>query len=220
MKEIDFLPEWYKQGRLQQRKHREFYIALGLIVFIMAVWSIFANGRVAIVKARNTTLRNTKLIQERSEAEYCKADGECRVLKSRCKMLGTIKSHIVISNVIAELTHLLDNNIILKKLEIKAEPIPEQDMKTGIKVVSAAGGRSASPERRNRFKITLTGLAADAAQVAGIINKLEQSDYFFQIVPGFSRNTTAGQYQACEFEITCYLANYKPANQPEVGKLN
>jgi len=212
MKEIDFLPEWYKQGCLQQKKHREFYIALGLIVFIMAAWSIFANGRVVVVKARNTTLRNAKLIQERSETEYNQADGECRQLKSRCKILDSVKSHIVVSNVIAELTHLLDGGIILKKLEIKAEPIGEQSGKTGIKVISTAGGRTTPSGKKVRFRITLAGLAADAAQVAEVINRLEQSDYFFQIVPGFSRNTTTGQYQASEFEITCYLANYRLAN--------
>ena len=212
MKEIDFLPEWYKQGCLQQKKHREFYIALGLIVFIMAAWSIFANGRVVVVKARNTTLRNAKLIQERSETEYNQADGEYRQLKSRCKILDSVKSHIVVSNVIAELTHLLDGGIILKKLEIKAEMIGGQSGKTGIKVISTAGGRPTLSEKKVRFRITLAGLAADAAQVAEVINRLEQSDYFFQIVPGFSRNTTTGQYQASEFEITCYLANYRLAN--------
>ena len=212
MKEIDFLPEWYKQGRLQQRKHREFYVALGLIVFIMAAWSIFANGRVAMVKARNTTLRNAKLIQVRSETEYNQAENEYQQLKAKCQMLDSVKSHIVVSNVIAELTHLLDGSIILKKLEIKAEPFPEQGGRTAIKVISTASGQSAPSEKKVRFRITLTGLAADTAQVAEMINKLEQSDYFFQIVPGFSRNTTIGQYQASEFEITCYLANYRLAN--------
>jgi Tfp pilus assembly protein PilN len=212
MKEIDFLPEWYEQKCLQQRKHREFYVALGLIVFIMAVWSIFANGRVAVVKARNMTLHNAKLMQERREAEYDRAEGEYQQLKTRNQTLDSIKSHIVISNVIAELSHLLDGNIILKKLEIKAEPIPEESRKTGIKVVSAAGSQSAPSEKKTRFKITLTGLAADAAQVPEVINKLEQSGYFFQIVPDFSRNTKVGQYQASEFEITCYLTNYRLAN--------
>ena len=111
MKEIDFLPDWYKQGRLQQKKRREFYIALGLIVFIMAAWSIFANGRAAVVKARNTTLQNAKLIQMRSDTEYSQAQSEYQQLKSKQQMLDSVKSHIVVSNVIAELTHLLDGGI-------------------------------------------------------------------------------------------------------------
>ena len=57
MREIDFLPQWYKHGRLEQQKYREFYIALGLIVLVMVVWSVFANGRVAVVKSRNSSFQ-------------------------------------------------------------------------------------------------------------------------------------------------------------------
>ncbi|MGA2915083.1 MAG: PilN domain-containing protein [Sedimentisphaerales bacterium] len=213
MKEIDFLPEWYKQGRVQQEKHREFYVAIGLIVFIMAAWGIFANGRVAAAKAKNVSLQNTRLTRTASEAEYNKVESEYEQLKAKYQMTDSIKSHIVVSNVIAELTHLLDSGVILKKLNIKAEPFPEQNKKTGI---TTAGTTSADEAlqfaKKVKFKITLTGLAADSTQVAEIINKLEQSKYFFQIVPSFSRNTTIGQYQASEFEIVCYLANYKSTN--------
>ncbi|MGB8227086.1 MAG: PilN domain-containing protein [Sedimentisphaerales bacterium] len=209
MKEINFLPEWYKQGRLQQQKHREFYIALGLIVFIMAAWGIFANGKVTIAKAKNTSLQNVKLTRVRSGAEYNQADNEYKRLKSKYQILESVKSHIAVSNVIAELAHLLDSGIILKKLEIKAEPFAAQ----------GANQRSLS-DKKVRFKVTFTGLAADAAKVAEIISKLEKSGYFFQIIPSFSRNTIVNGYQASEFEITCYLANYKLANPPEAGKLN
>jgi hypothetical protein len=213
MKEIDFLPEWYKQGCVQQQKHREFYVALGLIIFIMMVWGIFANGRVAIVKAKNTTLLNEKLTRVRSETEYEQAEMEFQRLKSRYQILELVKSRIAVSNVIAEISHLLDNGVILRKLEIKAEPFGEQGKKTEAKGAGTGGAELISlPDIKTRFRITLTGLAADAARVAEVISKLEQSGYFFRIIPGFSKNTTVGQYQASEFEITCYLANYKLAN--------
>jgi hypothetical protein len=207
MKEIDFLPEWYKQGRLQQAKHREFYVALGLIVFIMTAWGIFANGRVAIAKAKNTSLQNIKLTRVRSEAEYNHADNEYKRLKSKYQILESVKSHIVVSNVIAELAHLFDRGIILKKLEIKAEPFTGQDG-----AAARGANRQSLSDKKVRFKVTFTGLAADATKVAEIISKLEQSGYFFQIIPSFSRNTIINQYQASEFEITCYIANYKLQN--------
>ncbi|MFA5293210.1 MAG: PilN domain-containing protein [Phycisphaerae bacterium] len=207
MKEIDFLPDWYRQGRMQQRKHREFYIALGLIVFIMFVWSAFANGRVAIVKARNATLQNARLIQARSEEEYAVAETEYQQLKLKSDVLKSVGSRVVVSNILAELTNLLDGKVVLKKIEIKAEPFEYQDKQTGITAVAA--GQSSPFEKTERFKIAVNGFAPDATEVAEIINRLEQSDYFFQIVPGYSRNVTVGEYQASEFEISCYLANYK-----------
>ncbi len=210
MKEIDFLPDWYKQGRTQQKKHREFYFAMGLIVAVMAIWSVFANGRIALIMARTVSLGNARLLQSRSEAEYSVAENKYEQLKAESETLKMVEPRIVVSNVIAELTHLLDGRIVLKKIEIKTEPLEFLNKQTSVRTVSAAGAEQASPfEEDTKFKIIITGLAADATEVAGIINRLEKSGYFFQVVPDYSRNVTTGEYQASEFEISCYLANFK-----------
>ena len=210
MKEIDFLPDWYKQGRVQQRKHREFYVALVLIVFIMFAWSIFANGRVAIVKARITTLENSRLMQSSSETEYTTAEKEYQQLKVKSDVLESVESRIVVSNILAELSYLLDGKVVLKRIEIKPEPFKSQDGQTGIRTVSSTtNGRTLSIQENELFKITLSGYAVDAANVAEIINKLDESEYFFQVIPVFSRNAKVGEYQTSEFEITCYLSNFK-----------
>ena len=68
-----------------------------------------------------------------------------------------------------------------------------------------------------RFKVVFRGIAAQAGDVAGLICKLEDSPYFFHVIPSFSRNRqlgakgsdSAGGYQVSEFEIGCYLANYQ-----------
>lgn len=207
MKEIDFLPEWYKQGRVQQKRHREFYVALGLIVFVMAVWSVFANGRVVAARARNTSLENARLIQVRFEEEYLAAEKEYQGLKARGAVLKSVASRISVSDVIAELTYLLGDKVVLKKLEIKTEPLEKLNKQTNVKTVSET--ENLPFVRDERFKIILSGFAPDAAEVAEILNRLEQSNYFFKIVPGFSRNAKVGEYQASEFEISFYIANYK-----------
>jgi hypothetical protein len=210
MKEINFLPDWYKQGRVQQQKHREFYFALGLILCVMGVWSIFANGRVAIVKAKNTSLERTKMSQAASEAEYFAADSEYQRLKSEDETLKSVESKIAVSDVLAELTNLVGPKTVLRKIEIKGEPIDNQNKQTGVRNAHAGSAEQALPfKETKKFKIIINGLATEAAEVAEIISRLEGSEYFFQIVPGFSKNVKAGEYQACEFEISCYLANYK-----------
>jgi hypothetical protein len=208
MREIDFLPDWYKHGRAQHKKHREFYIALGLIAFVMTVWSIFANGRVAVSRAKNTALQNSKLVQMQAKTEYDATQNQLRLLLSEQRMLDNVGSHIVVSNVIAEMSHLFSGRVVLKKLEIKKEPFDEQSGKTGIQVVSSDADKSKSFSNETRFKIIFSGLAADAAEVAEMLNRIEQSDYFFQVIPSFSRNVNIGQRQVCEFEMTCYLSNY------------
>ncbi|MHB0947122.1 MAG: PilN domain-containing protein [Sedimentisphaerales bacterium] len=209
MREIDFLPDWYKHGRAEQRKHREFYIAIGLIMLVMIVWSVFANGRVAAVKAKNATLQNARLIQTRGQTEYDDAQNQFEQMQAKQRMLDSVKSNMAVSNVLAEISHLLTGGVVLKKLEIKAEPLPSQDnAKSEIKIYSADSAQSKTFDNKVRFKIVISGLASDAAQVAETINMLEMSDYFFQVIPGFSRNIPVGERQMCEFELTCYLSNY------------
>lgn len=209
MREIDFLPDWYKHGRVEHRKHREFYVAIGLIVLVMVVWSIFANGRVAVVKARNASLQNARLIQTQGQTEYDAAQNKFYQMQAKQRMLDSVKSNMAVSNVLAEISHLLNGRVVLEKLEIKAEPVPSQNnAKKEIQVYSADSDKPKMFDNKVRYKIVLSGLASDAAQVAETINMLEMSDYFFQVIPGFSRNMLVGQRQVCEFELTCYLSNY------------
>jgi hypothetical protein len=210
MKEIDFLPDWYKQGLVQQQKHREFYFALGLILCVMGMWSIFANGRVAVVKAKNASLEKTKILQEASEAEYFAADAEYQKLKLEDETLKSVESQMAVSDVLAELTNLVGTKTVLRKIEIKGEPIDNPNKQTSIRSAAAGSAEQTLPfKETKKFKIIIIGLASGAEEVAEIINRLEESEYFFQIVPGYSKNVKAGEYQACEFEISCYLANYK-----------
>lgn len=209
MREIDFLPDWYKDGCVEKRKYREFYVAIGLIVFVMVVWSVFANGRVAVVKARNATLQNARFIQTQGQAEYDAAQNQFCQMQAKQRMLDSVKSNMAVSNVLAEISHLLNGRVVLKKLEIKTEPFPSQNnAKNEIQVYSADSDKSKMFDNKVRYKIVFSGLAADAAQVAETINMLEMSDYFFQVIPGFSRNASVGGRQVCEFELTCYLSNY------------
>lgn len=68
-----------------------------------------------------------------------------------------------------------------------------------------------------RFKVVINGVAEDASNVAQLICDLENSPYFCLIYPSFSRNaevkTTSSsdgkQLQVTEFEVSCYIANYR-----------
>jgi hypothetical protein len=87
--------------------------------------------------------------------------------------------------------------------------------------IRLAGGNFIGKERpplgNVGFKVLLSGVAADASEVAKLICKLEESPYFRQIYPLFSRNAmiktgneTVGEtLQVTKFEISCHLANYQ-----------
>ena len=83
-----------------------------------------------------------------------------------------------------------------------------------------------------RFKVLINGVAANASEVANLICNLEDSPYFFQVKPSYTRSAnieanmkplinSQGELSnvgnnkgykekiiVSEFEISCYLANY------------
>ncbi|MCD4831223.1 MAG: hypothetical protein K8R02_05360 [Anaerohalosphaeraceae bacterium] len=214
MREIDFLPQWYKHECSQNRKHREYYIAIGLILVIMVAWSIFANGRVAVVKAKNQQLQQASTIQSQSSAEYSKAQANYALVKAKVNVLESIETKMKISNVLAELTHLLGSRVVLNKFEIKTEPFKsdKKQQKQQLRVYGQNGNTNNNRNGKFRYSVIISGVAAGAAEVAQLISSLEDSDYFMQVIPGYSRNVTIAGCQGSEFEISCYLANYKVGN--------
>jgi hypothetical protein len=162
-------------------------------------------------------------------------------LHKKARFIERINSKIDVASVLAEMSYLIDESIVLRDVEFIAEKCKdkqEENSKT-ISAVRVAGGGSKDnrglPLGDIKFKIVIAGIAADSAEVAELICKLEDSPYFHLVYPSFSKNTkirisansqrdsvnsdallTEGneQIQVAEFEISCYLANY---NQVAIG---
>ena len=145
---------------------------------------------------------------------------------------------------LSEMSYLISEKIVLGKVEITAEKFEQQQNKNTEQV--AAVVRAAQYETSKtqltlsgdvRFKIIITGVAADAADVAALMCRLEESQYFSSVVLRYSKNaqiqmqrSVSNSRQAVSvstdavknseqkkssdipvsrFEINCYLANYR-----------
>jgi len=113
----------------------------------------------------------------------------------------------------------------LSKVEIKAGKFTDKKggKISGDVLLSAGGENQESSGGKDvhlgnvRFKVVIKGIALNASDVAELICRLEDSPYFCQVVPSFSRNikTKTGSgpdamsNQVSEFEISCYLSNYE-----------
>ena len=77
-------------------------------------------------------------------------------------------------------------------------------------------GKKAMPLGDVRFKVVMSGVASNARDVGELICRLEDSPYFCQVIPSFSRNkkiktksiTSGRDFPVSEFKLSCYLANY------------
>lgn len=244
MKEIDFLPEWYKSGRRRQLSYRTQYIALGGILMVMVVWNIFASRSISKARAESVNLISGQEKAKQMSAQLNVVRDKLREFQKKAETINKIDSKIDVSGVLAEISFLVDEKIVLSKVEFTAERFMEKnESKTSsnqaavVRAIPANNQDKELPLGDVKFKVVIGGVAADASDVAALICRLEDSPYFCQVVPLFSRNSdfekfsgsgvgyrtdaatrlpnverndrkTVNRMQISEFEISCYLANF------------
>jgi Tfp pilus assembly protein PilN len=249
MKEIDFLPEWYKSGKRRQVSYRTQYIAIGGVFAVMVVWSFITAHSISKAKAQYAQMATNQAQAEKVSAKLAELENEMRVLRKKAESIDEIDSKIDVASVLAEMSFLIDERIVLKKMEFIAEKfVYEQKTKTSsgagavVRAVrTSSNNKKELPLGNMRFKVVIAGVAADASDVAALMCKLEDSPYFCQVVLSYSRgdaeigteraasfrtetnvaqaieesrdlvreDRVRGKIQVNEFEINCYLANYR-----------
>jgi hypothetical protein len=235
MKEIDFLPNWYKNVRRQQVTYRTQYVALGGLFVIMLV-SNFVTGRsISRVQAHLTGLEEMEAASKNVSVQYAGVAGQIAELEKKSAVLKQIDSRINVGDVLAELSFLVGKKVVLTRVELTAEKFNEQQSSnaaSGFAVRPAGFGRGGKEELflgDVKFKVVLGGIAADASEVGEFVCRLEDSPYFCTVYPAFTRNKQIkiavsssesvqspgrisrgqeGSIQLNEFEIGCYLANF------------
>ncbi|UCE50192.1 MAG: hypothetical protein JSW47_08515 [Phycisphaerales bacterium] len=196
MKDIDFLPEWYKSGIRREVSYRTQYIALGGIFLVMAVWSLTTSRSISKARAE---FADMAAIQTRAQSVSKDLTGLENQLSSLRKKLGSIEeidSRIDVAAVLGELSFLIKERIVLSKVEFIAEKFQNEQKdkastRTGA-VVRAVRARNRQerdvPLGNVRFKVVIAGAAANGRDVANLTRELEKSPYFFQVVPSYSRS--------------------------------
>jgi hypothetical protein len=225
VKEIDFLPEWYKSGRKREISFRTQVIGLGGVLIIMIVWNFVTAHSISKARAVIGQNKPTQAEAESVSLEFEKIKSEIAQWQKKLKSMEEMDSKIDVPGVLAEMSYLIDDGIVLSQVAFDAERFEDELVKDGLKasrqtnnVVRVAGGGLLGKEKQPlgnvRFRILIRGVAADPGNIAELICKLEESPYFCLVYPSFSRNRNikAGPEKnvpVSEFEISCYLANYQ-----------
>jgi len=225
MKEINFIPDWYKSGRKKQLGYRMQYIVVGSIFAVMLFWNVVTSRSVTKAHASLDMSEAEHQIQEASSSEYAKLATDISRLQRQASVIEEIDSRILLADVLAEASFLIDEKIMLTELDIftqKFDLPTTGNSNTGGSVLrkanfsSSSGGVTLTGDIR--FAVVVKGFAAKPADVADLICKFEESKYFCQVIPSYSRNKDVRRSQAgarqencqvCEFEIKCYIADYK-----------
>jgi len=222
MKEIDFLPEWYKSGRQRQIGYRAQVIGMGGVLLILIVWNFVTTNSISKARAE---IQRRRVVQAEAEAvsmEFERLKSEVAGLKKKVKFMEEMDSKIDVASVLAEMSYLIDDNIVISKVEFDAEKFADGKRRKNsgpTNTAARAVGRDVAAKGESsfddvRFRVVINGVATKAGDIAELTCKLEEPPYFCQVYPSFSRNRkmtvgTGKDFQVSEFEISCYLANYR-----------
>jgi hypothetical protein len=217
MKEIDFIPEWYKADRKRKQRYVRQYTWIGIVLAVMMVWSFIAGRHVERLHAEVDDIqiafeRGKTRVEQAQELQRQIAD-----MKEKMQMLSVIAPRTPVSSLIGEVSYLAGSNIILSRLSFQNEPFQEDRPQgtlpsTAVVQVAASGkpGQAAAiPNTPSRTRVVLNGIAATPADAAALISVLEQTDYFEQVAPVFTRAKKVKDTEVTEFEIRCYVADYQ-----------
>ena len=197
MKEIDFLPEWYKSGKRRQISYRKQYIVLGSVLMLMVMWNFITTRSISKAQAQFVNMETRQAEAENLSIQLEQLKSKLEVVQGKAKIIEKIDSRIDVANVLAEMSFLIDEAIVLSKVEFVAEKFQEKQQGqqsagsgTVVRAVRATlNDMQKVPLGDVRFKVVINGVAVDASDVAAMICKLEDSPYFCQVVLSYSKNT-------------------------------
>ncbi|MCK5172521.1 MAG: hypothetical protein KAR47_03970 [Planctomycetes bacterium] len=211
MKEIDFIPEWYKTGKRRKVNYHRQYAVIGVVFLFMMVWSFAAGRSLAAAKAQIGWIENFLSANSSVGAEYNSLQAELASLRGKTDVLEKLDNRTDISSIIAELAFLTGDNIVLGSLDLHVEKFHDpaaNKARQGIVLVGRSEKADLVIEEDMVLKVVVAGVAANASNVAQLISRLESSSYFCRIIPGFSRTKEIKESMVTEFEISCYVANF------------
>ncbi|MHC5061961.1 MAG: PilN domain-containing protein [Planctomycetota bacterium] len=212
MKEIDFIPQWYKDRQKKHVSHHLQYVVIIGIFAAIVMWSFATCVSVSKAKAQINRIQESLAANEDMVNEFNELATVMVQLREKAEILEKLDHKTSIANIIGELSFLVPDNIIFKNIDIGMERFVGGAVGSGnsqVKLFSQNSGMpAAAPVRDTRFKVIISGIAAGVDDVAGLISQMENSSYFCQVVPGFSRAGKVKEFAITEFEISCYLANY------------
>ena len=235
MKDLDFLPDWYKDRRRRHCRMRRQYLALAAVFLLMMTFNLTAMHRAGRVSAELTRYADREMDAEAVVHEFDRLTKELNQMKTRADLVRRIDAGFDVAAILAEISHIVDESIVLSKIELIAEPFTRAGSPGRVKSIKARAAakeeeaQSEMPLGDAKLRVVLAGVSVDSTSAADLVCRLDESAYFQQVSPSFSHDKVktssspssgaAGlkrpeMQDVTSFDITCYLANYTETEMP------
>jgi len=234
VRDLDFLPDWYKDRKKSHSRVRKQYIALVAVFLLMMTFNLTALHRAGRVAAGVARCQEQRVQAEATVHEFNLITRELSQIKAKADLVRRIDTRIDVAPILAEISHIVDDSVVLSRIEFIGEPISPSEEPARVKApvalpVAAADTRRESMLEASTLRVVLAGIASQSSQVADLVYRLDRSAYFRQVRPssygrakiqlggptaipvemGTVRADSPGMMDVTSFEITCVLANYE-----------
>ncbi len=206
MREVEFLPERIRAGRLRRKQLMRQGYLLGICILAMAALAGIRQGRISHARAELAVLDGRAVNVQGQLAMIQPLEQQMAELMIKKRIDEELGSRTDCTAVLAELCHIMPAGMSLVSMDLKT---------VDVRADSAAGGRTtgkdapsgaASGDNVRRIRLLITGLAPTDVDVANFIGQMSASPLFEDVNMGYVKTVMFRQKPAREFQASCHLA--------------
>jgi len=209
--DVEFLPERVREQRARRRRLTRQGYLLAACVACMSVLTYVNMVRIDRAKRALGELRDRGANIARQIQMISPVEQELAELMIKQRIEADLGSRTDCTAVLAELCHVLPQNMALVSLELRATNVAAGSGSGGhtthqsARPVVASGHQGARSTVR-RARLVITGLAPTDVDVANFIGQLSASCVFENVNMAYAKTVTFQDRTAREFQASCYLA--------------
>lgn len=200
MKEIDFVPQWYRSSQRRRNDLAVRVACLCMLVAAMVAWSIRNLAVVQMAEADTAALQESYRSQRALLDQHAALQHRLQQLEERRALLQALRGGVRVEQVLAELSHLMPEAMALTNVTLRQHDRLEFKHSQG----SAPGDRGSS-----QGLMEVDGLAASHLHVGSFLAALEQSPCFRELEMKYSKPVVREGRQARDFRVLMRMPRFE-----------
>ena len=202
MREIEFLPDWYRQTRRRRRLLLLQCAVTAALAVVAAIWTCLVlrsdvRGSVALADMGQELTQSMNRMKQRDELQTLRGE-----LKERKKVDEQLGVDVPLSRVLGLIDRAMPGVIGVTQIDIDTTTRPRPADKLAALAVKKPGGEV--PADRV-MSVSVRGVAPSNVEVANFMEALSRTGLFEQVRMGYARDRIDSGHVMCEFAVDVSL---------------
>ncbi len=202
MRNVDFLPETYRQERrrYRQRLRQLSLAAAGLC--LLAFWLGVDEVRVRRARGHVEYLQRQNDIVQAGLDQMAKLQSEQTVLLDKYRLLNELQSPISSVESLLRIARLLPDHVAVRRVQIVCGTAAGSAGMDGTKAVAAVTGGERQAAAPAGPRVALCGIAMSQVDIAVLVGQLSGCREFANVRLDYSKAAEVASRQVQEFRVT------------------